>query len=333
MKYRWLAVVSVVVLVITFGGGLLALRGWYRASLQPPAGSSEQTVLLRIEPGMSSADVAYQLKKHQLIRSRFSWRWYVFSQGLSIKLQAGLYSLHGGLSVPEIADIMSKGDTQAITVTLTSGMRLSQIKALLEEKGFEHRDIEEALSRRYEHSILADKPASASLEGYLFADTYRLELDRPIIELVDLMIANSDQKITPKIRQAWASEGLDLHQGLTLASIVQKEVANEADQKQVAQVFLKRLQIGMKLEADPTFEYAAALLGVPANIHVDSPFNTYVKKGIPPTPIATIELSAAEAVAFPADTNWLYFLSDRDGVTHFTESETEHNQNIEKYLR
>lgn len=333
MKYRWMVVSSVALLVLVFGGGLSALRYWYHTNLNAPIGQSSEAILLRIDQGMSAREVGHTLQDQQLIRSQAAWRWYVFSHGLSTKLQAGLYRLHGGLDAPQVAQIISKGNTETVTVTISSGLRLQQIRQLLLAKGFKPADVDAALKAKYSLSILKDKPAKASLEGYLFADTYRLEVDRPVKELVELMLTNSEQKITPAIRAGWRRHGLDLHEGLSLASIVQKEVSTAEDQRQVAQVFLRRLQMGRKLEADPTFEYAAHLRGQTAHVGIDSPYNTYLYKGLPPTPIANIDLSAAEAVANPAPTKWLYFLSDKRGQTHFTSSEAEHKQNIERYLQ
>lgn len=333
MKYRWMVVASVTVLVLTFGGGMAALRYWYRNNLEAPAAVANEDVLLRIELGMSSSDVAGVLAEKNLIKNELAFRWYVFSSGLSTRLQAGLYKLHPNQPADAIAQAISEGNTETVTVTISSGLRLDQIKQILEQKGFEAAKIDAALKRKYAYSVLEDKPADASLEGYLFPDTYRLEIDQPIDQLIDLILANTDTKISSAIRQAWAQQGLDIHEGLTLGSIVQKEVSDPEDQKQVAQVFLKRLKEGRKLEADPTFKYASAIRGQTANIRIDSPYNTYLYKGLPPTPIANIELSVAEAVGWPAKTNWLFFLSDEQGNTHFTTNEAEHNQNIERYLR
>ncbi|MBI4100900.1 endolytic transglycosylase MltG [Candidatus Microgenomates bacterium] len=333
MKTVWLLVAALAATLILLVAGVLGLRAWYASSLEPVPRSASDIVVLRIDSGASSAEIASQLKQEGLIRSRLAFRWYLYREGYSGRVQAGLYRLPTNLSVPELATRLVNGDTDVHSLTITSGLRLDQIMTLLEKAGFNRADIERALTASYPYTILSNKPAEVSLEGYLFPDTYRLEVDRPPEDLIDLILSNTEIKITDQIRQGWVQQGLNLHQGLTLASIVQKEVSKPDDQRQVAQVFLKRLRIGMPLEADPTFEYAAVLLGVPASTAIDSPYNTYKYAGLPPTPIATVELSAVQAVANPATTDWLYFLSDKEGVTHFTDNEEKHKQNIEQYLR
>ncbi|MBI3983729.1 endolytic transglycosylase MltG [Candidatus Microgenomates bacterium] len=331
MKY-WLSV-GVIVAIGVLIGGWLWLRSWYVANLEAPGATSTEAVLIRIESGSSLHDIALQLEDRRLIKNDVVFRWYLYRHGLASRIQAGLYQLHGSLPAAEVAEILTAGKIAAHSVTITSGLRLDQIVDLLVEEGYSRAAVLKAFKQHYPQTILQDKPAGATLEGYLFPDTYRVEIDQPVQALIDLILTNTEQRITSDIRAAWAVRGLNLHQGLTLASIVQKEVANEDDQRQVAQVFLRRLKIGMKLEADPTYEYAAALLDVAPSIHLDSPYNTYRHQGLPPTPIATIDLSAARSIAYPAATNWLYFLADRDGKTHFTESVNQHKRNIEKYLQ
>ncbi len=329
---RWFKL-GLIVLVIILSALGLGVRSWYVLNLRPPARSASDIIPLRIEAGTSSATVAQQLEDSGLIRNSWAFRWYLYRRGLSTKIRAGLYRFSPNQNVPQLVSRLASGDTEAHTITITSGLRLTQITTLMEKAGYQPADIERALVATYEYSILKDKPSDASLEGYLFPDTYQLEIDQPPEKLIDLMLSNSENQIRPDIRRGWAAQGLNLHQGLTLASIVQKEVSRPEDQQQVAQVFIKRLKIGMKLEADPTFEYGAALLGETGTPATDSIYNTYLHPGLPPTPIATIELSALEAVAKPATTDWLYFLSDKEGNTHFTLTEAEHKQNIEQYLR
>lgn len=314
-------------------GGGLAARGWYLRTLEPVEPNSTEAVLFRITPGMSSGDVAEQLKELDLIQSELAFRWYLLRHGLSLRLQAGLYQLHEGMDVPQIAARIARGDTAGVGVTITSGLRLGQIKQILIDAGYQKGAIDRAFNLDYDSQILRDKPPKASLEGYLFPDTYLVDVGLPPEEMIKLILTNTEQKLNSDIIDSWKKQGLNIHQGVTLTSIVQKEVAKVADQRQVAQVFLKRLKIGMRLEADPTFEYAAAVFGGRSTPALNHPYNTYKYGGLPPGPISNFELSTAQAVGNPADTNWLYFLSDGSGVTHFTASESEHKQNIERYLR
>ncbi len=332
---RWLrwVIAAVIAFVVLLVGASIWLVSWYHNGLQPPSNGPTEAVLFRIEPGTPSATIAANLEAEHLIKNQVVFRWYLYREGISTQIQAGLYRLSGGQSGQMFAQLLATCKSAAFTVTIKSGMRLDQIKTALVEVGYKATDVSKALAVHYSYSILADKPAHASLEGYIFPDTYRIEVGQSATSLFDLMLANCDQKITQAIRDGWKAQGLSLHQGMTLASIVQQEVADYNDQAQVAQVFLKRLAIGKPLESDVTFQYAAAITGETPSPDIDSPYNTYQQAGLPPGPIGNFELSSAQAVATPAHTSWLYFISDKEGNMHFALTEEEHKRNIAKYLQ
>jgi len=331
VKKSKLKLILLILLIISVITGV-ASWWWYQTNLKPQAPGKNE--LIRIDEGNSSAAIADELSQKGLIGHPWAFRAYLRLHGVSGRIQAGIYRIKSEMGVAEIARKLASGDTAVIQVTITGGKRLDQIVELLQQKGFTDEEIEESLViKNYDYGVLRDKPAGASLEGYLFPDTYYIEEGKPLELLINAILANTDSKVTEEIRAAWAARGLNIHQGLTLASIVEKEVARPEDRRQVAQVYLKRLAEGMKLDADPTFEYAALLLDVPASTSVNSPYNTYLFAGLPPGPIAAPEETALTAVANPASTNWLYFLSDKDGNTHFSEDLTKHKENIEKYLQ
>ncbi len=170
------------------------------------------------------------------------------------------------------------------------------------------------------------------MEGYLYPDSYDLPLNPDAKQLVGQMVDNFDKKVTPQLRTVYAAEGLTLHQAVTLASIVEKEVPSTSDRQIVAGIFLKRLQLGMPLESDVTVHYAADQLGVDFSTNLDSPYNTYKHAGLPPAPICNPGIGALTAVATPTSSDYLYFLAGSDGNTHFAKTFAEHQQNIQKYL-
>jgi UPF0755 protein len=147
------------------------------------------------------------------------------------------------------------------------------------------------------------------------------------------MLDNFGKRVGPEYTQAFAAEGLTLHQGLTLASVIEKEVHSPADRPIVAQVFLKRFKTGMPLGSDVTTQYAADQLHVPFDTNLDSHYNTRRYPGLPPGPICSPGLGALDAAARPATTDYLYFLSDKNGKTYFAKTYAEHQQNIVKYLQ
>jgi UPF0755 protein len=142
----------------------------------------------------------------------------------------------------------------------------------------------------------------------------------------------SKQVDASNIPSGFAAEGLSLHQGVTLASIVETEVSNPPDQAMVAQVFLNRIKAGMPLQSDVTVDYASQLTGLPFSVTLNSPYNTYLNKGLPPGPICSPGLSAMGAVAHPTPNNYLYFVADKNGTTHYATTFAQQEQNIQLYL-
>lgn len=330
-KMKWVIIVSIIVAIIAIVAAGVGARAVYGRNLQP-VGTGEET-FVRIENGMSSSGAAALLAEKNIIRSPWAFRLHLRLNGTSGDIQAGVYQLNPHDSAPQIADTITNGETITNAVTITSGTRLADVIKDITQLGYSKTEVKTALQQVYNYDILADKPAYASLEGYLFPDTYHISPDSSVGELIDLMLSNMDTKVTPLIEGGWRQQGLNTFEAVTLASIVQKEVSDPADQKRVAQVFLKRLAMDMPLEADPTFKYAAFQKGVEPTTGVDSPYNTYQHKGLPPGPISNVGISALKAVADPANTDYLYFVSAPDGTTYFSKTKDQHEANIDQYLR
>jgi UPF0755 protein len=142
-----------------------------------------------------------------------------------------------------------------------------------------------------------------------------------------------DKYLTPELRSAFAKQGLNPYQAITLASIIEKEVPKAQDRLQVAQLFLSRLKLGMKLQSDATASYGAILAGKMPSSTYDSAYNTYTYAGLPPTPVSNVTISSLKAVGSPSDTQWLYFVSGDDGTTHFARTLDEHEANVQQYCK
>jgi UPF0755 protein len=326
--------ISVLLLVIVVVGvGLLVGNNWYKNSIKPVSEQNNQKVIVHIEEGSSSSDIAQDIEAKGLIKSSLAFRLYLRKNNISHLLQAGTYMLSSSSSVSEIADIMTRGDVATKTITFIPGYRLDQVKEALSKAGFSSIDIEKALNKNYGYGILADKPANVSLEGYIYPDTYIVSVSSEASDVIDLAIANLDEKASTEIRSAWMKNGLNLHQGLTLASIIQKEVSDTEDQFIVSQIYHKRLKIGMRLEADPTFQYPSLIRGEEPYKDINSPYNTYKVHGLPPGPIANSTYRAMHASANPTKTDYLYFISAPDGTSYFSKTREEHDNNVQKYLR
>ncbi|MBO4780215.1 MAG: endolytic transglycosylase MltG, partial [Selenomonadaceae bacterium] len=171
-------------------------------------------------------------------------------------------------------------------------------------------------------------------EGFLFPDTYAVESDMEVNEILDLMAKTFDDKLKPYMRKQAAEMGLSIYDLIILASLVEREVRFPEDRPIVAQVLLKRLKLNMPLQTDATLQY---LMDTPkedvsiADTQIDSPYNTYQHMGLPPGPIANPGMASIEAVLHPADTEYLYFVADRRGHNHYATTYEEHLNLVNQY--
>jgi peptidoglycan lytic transglycosylase G len=312
---------------------ILFIYAQYEWALRPVT-SSAPTVEFTVQSGERVPKIADALKAANLIRDRNAFITYVTIHDIRAKLEAGTYSLSAQESSQEIASILAHGQTLSDRLVIPEGYRLNQIEQLASEDGIPASDFEAALAAPHTQSFLATKPAGVGLEGYLFPDSYQINKTTTATQLVEAMLNNFGSKVGIEYAQAFAAEGLTLHQGLTLASIVEGEVSNQYDRPIVAQIFLKRLKLGMSLGSDVTACYASQdLMRMSAcDVNVDSPYNTTNRVGLPPGPIDSPGLNSLDAVAHPASTDYLYFLTGKDGKDYFATTYAQHEDNIAKYL-
>jgi UPF0755 protein len=306
---------------------------WYNWAISPRSDETHQ-VRVVVEPGDTAASIATTLYEHELINSRLAFSVYTQLSGTRNKLQAGGYVLSANQSVPSIVEHMTSGKTDEINLTILPGLTLDELRENFKRDGFSDEEVTAAYNATYDHPLLASRPAGATLEGYIYPETYRMNANQTLQELFersfDEMYKNLQEK---KYLEEFTKRGFTIHQGLTLASIIQKEVSVPSDQKQVAQVFYKRLSIDMALGADATFVYAAKQAGQEPTVSFESPYNTRKYPGLPPGPIANMTASALDATAFPAPGEYLFFVSGDDGTTHFSMTEEEHLQKTAQYCK
>ena len=312
-----------------------ALAVGYLSELRPVTAAAAAPSAPRtftISAGEGSAELAAALKDAGLIRSRLVFTVYVNLTGLRSKLQAGVYSLSASSSTPDIAKAIAGGQVASKKITVPEGYTITQITKLASDYGLDSADFTAAVRAAHSQSFLSGRPVGVNLEGYLFPDSYQVAPGTTAADLVNTMLDNFGRRVAPVYGSAFAADGLTLHQGVTLASIIEKEVSTAADRPIVAQIFLKRLNEGVSLGSDVTVQYAADLLGRPFNINLDSPYNTRLHTGLPPGPICNPGVDSLDAVAHPANTDYLYFLAGKDGKTHFAKTYAEHQRNIQLYL-
>jgi len=264
-----------------------------------------------IEKGTGLAEISGKLKKEGFIRNKYAFALYARALGKSKKIKYGKYLFNEPVSVFSLADRLTKGEFgfKPIKVTITEGMTIKDISELF--GGFENFDKKEFLEK------------TEKLEGYLFPDTY---LFLPFAETEQII-----GTMTDNFKKKAGDVGKDI---VIMASLIEKEVPDSDDRKIVSGILWKRLELGMALQVDAVFPYITGKQKVLLeDLKIDSPYNTYLNKGLPPGPISNPGLDAIDAARNPKESPYLYYLSGKDSKTHFAKTFSEHLRNKEKYLK
>jgi UPF0755 protein len=317
---------AVVAIVMT------GLYMWYRQQLSPLAKEST-SISVVIPSGSTTKQIAAQLADKKVIKNALAFEWYVRLNNLRANLQAGTYALDPSQSVRQITAIISNGKIKKDTYTILPAKRLDQIKASMVKAGFSQQSVDEAfvVSNYASHPALANKPSGASLEGYLYPDTYEITANSTPTDIVKQSLDEMAKVLTPDLQDKLKKQGLTIHQAVTLASIVEQEAPGATDRRMAAQVFLNRLKQGIALGSDVTYRYAAAIVGVDPTPFIDSPYNTRKYAGLPPGPISNVSKVSLEAVANPIQSDYLFFVAGDDGVVHYSKTQAEHDALAKQY--
>jgi UPF0755 protein len=312
----------------------------------PAAAASTTPITVDVNEGDSANLIAARLAHAGVIQSVELFTELTALEGLQNGLAAGQYQLARGMPASEVIARLHAGDTGAIRVTIPEGKRIEEVGAILEKAGVvpSQSFMTAVQNAQYSYDFLSDNPAGAGLEGYIFPDTYNLPQHNKPEDVVNLMLRDFGQRLSPDLRSAFQQQGLSIHDAVTLASIVEREAQAPEERAIIASVFLNRMRLGMPLQADPTVQFALAAnqrslsqFGfwkqelTPDDLAVSSPYNTYVVGGLPPGPIANPGLDSLQAVAHPAQTNYLFFVAKDDGTHAFAATYAEHQANIVKF--
>jgi UPF0755 protein len=311
-----------------------------------PGTPSTETVRYTVRPDASASEIGRELADLGIIRSGEQFELLVKLMGLEGSLSAGEYELRRGASVVDVITAVTVTEAvPVLRVTFPEGIRFEEMAELAEAAGFGTKQdfLDAVAAATVPPDIAASLPAGADLQGYIFPDTYILPEGSTAADLVQLCLDTFLDRVTPELRAAIASRGLTLHQGITLAAIVEREAVLAEERPLIAGVFYNRLERQDKLGADPTVQFAVA--EDPASVaqygwwkqeltildYEDaSPYNTYLIVGLPPGPITNPGLASIEAVGFPADTEMYYFVANAkegDGSHVFAETLDEHERN------
>lgn len=312
---------------------------WYGGMLTEPLDPSGPEQPFTIEAGEGVPSIAIRLEEVGIIRSAAAFRTYLVYTGLDTSIQAGDYQLGPASSIVDIAHKLQDATPEQVTFVILPGWRMEEIAASLSTSGLDITSGEFLQVARSASSGLDYLPASASTEGFLYPDVYVLSRQTTAKDLVSEFLRNFSLHLTTELRDGFARQGLNIYQAVTLASIVQREAVVADEQAQIASVFYNRLHAEIKLDSDPTVQYALGFDSVQAtwwtnplsgaDLQFDSPYNTYLYAGLPPGPIDNPSLSALQAVAFPAETPYYYFRArcDGSGLHDFAITLEQHLQN------
>ena len=326
---------------------MLYLRVWlagYEADLARPAGSDATPVIFRVEPGDNAAAIGAKLAAQGLITDADLFRNYARYHGLDTQFEAGTYFLRATQALPDIALTLTDSSRASVTIQVIDGWRREEIAASIDANPLLAFSGQDFLAATGPGATLptgfADYvalPAGASLEGFLFPDTYFLPPDVDAAAVRDTLLQTFVERVPPTLKQAAVSAGLSLTEVVTLASIVTREAVHADEQPLIASVYLNRLAIGMKLDADPTVQYGIGYrdgawwpsITIADYTTTASLYNTYLLPGLPPGPIANPSQSAIEAVIYPATSDYYYFRAScaGDGYHVFARTFEEHVAN------
>jgi UPF0755 protein len=320
-------------LLVVLLGIVSASWFWYQAQLAPLGTDTNEHIKVKIESGSTPAQIADLLEEEGVIRSSTAFGFYTRFSQTQNRLQAGSYRLSPADSTPEIVGHLVSGNVDTFDITFFPGATLKENREVLIKASYTEAEVDAALDATYESPLFKDKPVSADLEGYIYGDTYKFGSGATVEEILQYTFDTYASVIEENDLVAkFEAQGFNLYEGITLASIVQRESGGN-DEAQIASVFYNRLAIGMVLGSDVTYQYAADKLGVPRDTNLNSPYNTRRFPGLPPGPIAAPGLKALLGVANPAQTDYLYFLSGDDDVTYYAADLAGHERNIADHCR
>jgi UPF0755 protein len=311
----------------------------------------EGPVYIVVQEGDTAADIGERLEAAEIIDSATSFERLATIIGAESRLSAGEYEFLEATSVLDAVTRMRDGLTSARVVTVREGLRLEEVAKLLEDRGVVNANDFLAAANgiatsgsNIDADLLASRPRAATLEGYLYPATYSFPRSSDATQVVLTMIDSLATRLTPELRAEATAQDLSIHQVLILASIVEREAVLPEERELIASVYLNRIEEGMPLQADPTVQYA--LTQRPGSVvefgywkraltlqdlQYDSTYNTYVKSGLPPGPIANPGIDSITAVIRPAQTNYLFFVATGNGGHAFAETYDEHLRNVDRY--
>ena len=343
MKNKVLFGGLIALLVLIIAGASAVI--WYQVNLMAveKCDGQCQTVEFVVSEGEGASNIAANLEKQGLIKSAFVFKIYHTMFAGNKAMMPGTYQFAKDMDVKTIVQSLYDGvAAKVFHITFLPGETITASKKKLIAVGYSAEDVEAAFAKKYNHKLLESKPDDATLEGYIWGDTYEFYQTATIEEVLTKVFDEMWSAVKKEgLVEKYQAEGYTLHQGVTIASIVQRESTGDYESRRhVSQVFLTRLKRGIVLGSDAIIAYRADQLTPEGNKWdmsylntIDCPWNSRRCAGLPPTPISTPSLAAMKAVADPTDTNDIYFLTGDDGKMYYATTEAGHQANIKNYCK
>lgn len=313
---------------------------WFLVVLLNGSGTKEDRSFV-IKSGQGVNQISRNLYDAGLIKSKLVFESWVWFKHYEDKVVAGAYQIPQNASIRQITNLIISGpqNSQA-SITLLEGWDRRAMAKALDKNGLSGDNFLEATENIDEwkpyYDFLADAPDDATLEGYIFPDTYFVDNYTTIDDFITKTLNNFDKKLTPELREDIAKQGKTIFEVVNLASIVEREVPSYADKKMIADIFLKRLDIYMGLQSDATINFITGKGTTQPSLEdleIKSPYNTYMHRGLPPGPISSPGIDSIEAVVHPTSNPYYFFLTTDEGETIYSIDHEEHVMNKQKYLR
>ena len=329
--------------LIVLGLGIFVYRGIHSSEL------SNNKISFEIKEGETVAALIQKLKDQKVISSDFLLRQYLKFTGADTKIKAGLFEITPPITIEKIVEALQVEGKNERNITIIPGWDLGDIAKYFETEGIASSTDLFALTGNpavfgpwasttfADYPLLKNKPQNVSLEGYLAPETYRIYKNEKIEDILKRLLTERQNQFTTQMLQDIQAQGKTVHQILTLASILEKEVKTSEDRKKVADLFWRRIDAGMGLQADSTVHYLSGREGDvftrQKEREIDSLYNTYKYRDLPPGPISNPSLSSIMAAIYPSPNNAVYFLTTASGEVIYSHTLDEHNANVVKYLR
>lgn len=346
-------IVAIIAIVFVLIIGVVGLFGYnyVKGALKPLDPNATKTIAVEVPIGSSLSSISTLLEKKGVIKDARVFKYYAKFKNES-QFQAGNYDLTQAMTFDELIESLKTGKVYrkpVFTMTVPEGLTLEQIGKVIEKKTpYTQKEFMDLVtSDTFVQQMMANYPELVTeavladnirydLEGYLYPATYSYYEEKPSLQaIVEEMIAAMNN-VVKNYSDVLAEKQMSVHQLLTFASLLEEEATAQTDRETIASVFYNRINEGMPLQTDPTVLYA---LGdhkdrvLYEDLEVDNAYNTYKNKGLPPGPIAGAGKTSIEASLNPSQTDYFYFLADKEGVNHFSKTYDEHLQKVEKYLR